>query len=81
MHEYMLLMKGDDSAQASPAEMQQRMQDYMAWMTRMTAEERLVAGQPLGRPGVPVHFGERARSTTVLRSAWTGPRIRFRAPR
>ena len=37
----------NDSHQASPEEMQGRMQGYMAWMKKMMAEERLVAGQPL----------------------------------
>ena len=40
-------MKGDDAKEASPEELQQRMQDYMVWMKRMTAEGRLRAGQPL----------------------------------
>ncbi len=47
MKEFLLLMKGDDSKQVSPDEMQQRMQDYMSWMQRMMAEQRLKAGQPL----------------------------------
>jgi len=51
MNEYLLLMKGDDSASASPAEMQERMGEYMVWMQRMMSEERLVAGQPLQPSG------------------------------
>ena len=51
MKEYLLLMKGDDSAQASPEDMQKRMQDYMVWMQKMTAEERWVAGTPLEPTG------------------------------
>jgi hypothetical protein len=51
MKEYLLLMKGDDSADAGPEEMQARMQDYMAWMQNMVAEERWVAGTPLEPSG------------------------------
>ncbi len=54
MSEFMLLMKGDDSADASPEEMQGRMQGYMAWMQKMTGEGRLVAGQPLEPRGVRI---------------------------
>ena len=34
MTEFLLLMKGDDSATASPEDMQQRMQGYMGWMQK-----------------------------------------------
>jgi hypothetical protein len=51
MKEYLLLMKGDDSAEAGPEEMQKRMQDYMAWMQKMVSEERWVAGTPLEASG------------------------------
>ena len=47
MAEFMLIMKGDDSHDASPEDMQQRMQDYMSWMKKMTGQGRLKAGQPL----------------------------------
>ena len=47
MNDFLLLMKGDDSKQASPDEMQKRMQGYMAWMKKMMSEDRLKAGQPL----------------------------------
>ena len=47
MNEFMLLMKGDDSQQASPDEMQQRMHDYMGWMKKMTESGNLKGGQPL----------------------------------
>jgi hypothetical protein len=47
MSDFMFLMQGDDSHQASPEEMQERMQGYMTWMKRMMTEGRLVAGQPL----------------------------------
>jgi len=47
MKEFMLLMQGDDSQQASPEEMQQRMQDYMGWMQQMEQSGKLKAGQPL----------------------------------
>lgn len=47
MQEFLLLMKGDDSKEISPDEMQQRMQDYMAWMKGMMGEGHYVAGQPL----------------------------------
>jgi len=57
MNEYMLLMKGDDSASASPEEMQTRMRDYMGWMQRMMSEDRLVAGQPLQNAGVHIAAG------------------------
>jgi hypothetical protein len=52
MKEFMLIMKGDDSKQASPEEMQSRMQGYMTWMKKMMAEGRLKAGQPLEPRGV-----------------------------
>jgi len=51
MKDFMLIMKGDDSATASPKEMQERMQGYMAWMKKMTDEDRMVAGQPLEPTG------------------------------
>ena len=51
MNEFMLLMKGDDSADASPEQMQERMQGYMVWMKKMMGEERLVSGQPLEPTG------------------------------
>lgn len=47
MDEFMLLMKGDDSQDASPEEMQQRMQDYMKWMQDMSSNGSYTSGQPL----------------------------------
>ena len=47
MKDFLLLMKGDDSKEVSPEEMQQRMQRYMEWMKKMMAEDRFKAGQPL----------------------------------
>lgn len=47
MREFMLIMKGDDSAQVSPEQMQKRMEGYMVWMKKMTEGGRLKAGQPL----------------------------------
>ncbi|MCB9760909.1 MAG: hypothetical protein H6739_13810 [Alphaproteobacteria bacterium] len=47
MPEFMLIMRGERAQDPSPQEMQQRMQEYMAWMHQMTAEGRLKAGQPL----------------------------------
>ncbi|MDN5214666.1 YciI family protein [Fulvivirgaceae bacterium BMA12] len=47
MDEFMLLMKGDDSQSASPAEMQKRMGDYMTWIKGMVEKDKFVAGQPL----------------------------------
>lgn len=47
MQEFILLMKGDDSKEISPEEMQQRMQDYMAWMKKMSGTGNYIAGQPL----------------------------------
>jgi len=47
MEEFMLLMKGDDSAEISPDEMQQRMHDYMEWMKGIAGKGNYVAGQPL----------------------------------
>jgi hypothetical protein len=47
MKDFLLLMKGDDSKDVSPDEMQQRMQGYMQWMQKMMSEDRLKAGQPL----------------------------------
>ncbi|MDN5204472.1 YciI family protein [Fulvivirgaceae bacterium BMA10] len=44
-------MKGDNSQQASPEEMQQRMHDYMGWMKKMTESGKLKAGQPLEPSG------------------------------
>ena len=52
MNEYLFLMKGDDSQEASPQEMQQRMQDYMGWMQKMMGEGREVSGQILQPTGV-----------------------------
>ncbi len=51
MKEFMLLMKGDDSQNVAPEEMQQRMQAYMSWMGEMTAGGRLKGGQPLEPAG------------------------------
>ena len=51
MKDFMLIMKGDDSANVSPEQMQQRMQSYMAWMQKMTGEGRVKAGQPLEPTG------------------------------
>ena len=47
MAEFMLLMRGDDSPQASPEEMQHRLQSYMTWMQARIAEGSLKGGQPL----------------------------------
>ena len=47
MNEFMLLMKGDDSQNVAPEEMQQRMQAYMQWMGEMQASGKLRGGQPL----------------------------------
>ena len=47
MKEFLLLMKGDDSQQASPEEMQQRMQSYRTWMKGIMESGNLKAGQPL----------------------------------
>lgn len=51
----MLLMQGDDSHTASPEEMQQRMQAYMAWMKDMGASGKLKGGQPLEPSGRSLH--------------------------
>ncbi len=51
MKEFLLLMKGDDSFDASPEEMQQRMHDYRNWIKQMMDEGRFVAGQPLEATG------------------------------
>jgi len=62
MNEFMLLMKGDDSPQASPQEVQDRMRSYMVWMQKMIAKNRLVAGQPLEPRGV--HLTDKASLAT-----------------
>lgn len=51
MQDFMLIMKGDDSMEVGPEEMQQRMQDYMGWMKKMMEAGRLKAGQPLEPTG------------------------------
>ena len=51
MKEFILLMKGDNSHEASPEEMQQRMQAYMVWMKEMTGSGKLKGGQPLEPTG------------------------------
>ena len=47
MQEFMLLMKGDDSNDITPDEMQKRMQDYRAWMEGIMGDDKYMAGQPL----------------------------------
>ena len=51
MQEFLLLMKGDDSAEISPEEMQQRMQGYMSWMQKIAGDGTYVDGQPLQPSG------------------------------
>ena len=51
MQEFMLLMKGDDSADISPEEMQQRMQGYMTWMQNIVGDGKYVDGRPLQPSG------------------------------
>jgi len=47
MQEFMLLMKGDDSKDITPDEMQRRMQDYRTWMEGMMGDGKYSSGQPL----------------------------------
>ena len=61
MAEYMFLVQSDDTKKVSDAEMQQRLDDYRIWMTRMMAEGRVRAGQPLAPTGAMVR-----RDRTVL---------------
>ena len=51
MKEFILLMQGDDSQNASPTEMQARMESYVTWMKKMTADGKLKGGQPLEPTG------------------------------
>ena len=51
MEEYMLLVRDYDYKDATPEEMQRRMEAYRPWMEKMTAEGRYKGGAPL-EPGV-----------------------------
>jgi hypothetical protein len=55
MSEFLLLMRGDHNPDASPAELQARMGNYMEWMGQMMAEGRMVVGQPLEPRGALLH--------------------------
>jgi len=43
----MLLIRGDDTVERSPAEMQAIVQEYMAWAGKMRSEGRLLGGDEL----------------------------------
>ena len=51
MSEFMLLMRGNETEGVSPEQMQQRLQDYMVWMKKMSSCGKLKAGQPLEPTG------------------------------
>ena len=70
MKEFMLLMKGDNTPQASPEEMQNRMKDYMTWMQAMIADGRLRAGQPLEPRGSHL----KSRSSVVTDGPFLEPK-------
>ena len=47
MPQYMLLIRGDDTVERSPAEMQSIVQDYMAWAGKLRSEGRMLGGDEL----------------------------------
>lgn len=51
MSQYMLLIRGDDSPELSPAEMQSIVQEYVAWAGRLRTENQLVDANELAAGG------------------------------
>ncbi len=57
MEEFMLLVKGDGS-DASPEEMQQKLQKYGAWMEKWKSSGNYVSGAPFQTTGYLLENGE-----------------------
>jgi hypothetical protein len=47
----MLLIRGDDEAERSPAEMQGIVEEYMAWARQLRSEGRMLGGDELSANG------------------------------
>jgi len=51
MAQFMLLIRGDDEVQRSPAEIQSVIQEYIAWARRLREESRMLGGDELDSKG------------------------------
>ncbi len=51
MPQYMLLIRGDDEVDRSPAEMQAVVSEYIAWAGKLRAAEQMLGGDELAANG------------------------------
>jgi hypothetical protein len=51
MPQFMLLLRGGDAKERTPAEMQRIVEEYIAWARRLAAENRMVGGDELAGGG------------------------------
>lgn len=63
MEKFMLIFHGGLGADASPAEMQESMGKWFAWINQLAAEDRYVSGEPLF-PGGKIISGKGGKSVT-----------------
>lgn len=51
MAQFMLLIRGDEEVQRSPAEMQSIVEEYIAWARKLRSEGRMLGGDELANNG------------------------------